>query len=161
MWTDLCIYYSKAAADDIIPLGTPIKTVDGQLVDRISIVKGQAIAIPMQTINKSKSIWGLDAHDFKPQRWLDEGGVPETVKVVQGYRHLLTFVDGPRTCLGKGFALAEFKVLSLAIFYPNQLSLLTRLTLGCFVNPRTELHVWAEGWSGYEVRNGKKCFAST
>lgn len=98
-------------------------------------MKGQAIAIPMQTINKSKSIWGSDAHDFKPQRWLDEGGVPETVKVVQGYRHLLTFVDGPRTCLGKGFALAEFKVLSLAIFHPKSILFINETDFRLFCQP--------------------------
>ena len=29
---------------------------------------------------------------------------------MQGHRHLLTFSDGPRTCLGKTFAVTEFKV---------------------------------------------------
>lgn len=33
-------------------------------------------------------------------------------KDLQGHRHLLTFVDGPRMCLGRMFALAEFKVSS-------------------------------------------------
>jgi hypothetical protein len=35
-------------------------------------------------------------------------------KEIQGYRHILTFSDGPRICLGKSFALAEFKVNYLA-----------------------------------------------
>jgi cytochrome P450 len=61
-------------------------------------------------VNRSTSIWGADAKEFKPQRWLDEGGTPEKAKEIQGYRHLLTFADGSRTCLGRGFALAEFKV---------------------------------------------------
>uniref|UniRef100_A0A0W0G6N4 Cytochrome p450 n=1 Tax=Moniliophthora roreri TaxID=221103 RepID=A0A0W0G6N4_MONRR len=43
-------------------------------------------------------------------------GIPPTVREIQGHRHLLSFSDGPRTCLGKGFALAEFKaVLSVLI----------------------------------------------
>lgn len=92
-------------------MSAPIKAANGQLIDRISIVKGQAVTVPIHTVNKSESIWGSDAHDFKPERWLDQGdGIPEKVKAVQGHRHLLTFVDGPRTCLGKSFALAEFKV---------------------------------------------------
>jgi len=37
-------------------------------------------------------------------------------KEIQGHRHILTFSDGPRTCLGRSFALAEFKaVLSVLI----------------------------------------------
>jgi hypothetical protein len=36
--------------------------------------------------------------------------LPASAKDLQGHRHLITFVNGPRTCLGKHFALAEFKV---------------------------------------------------
>jgi cytochrome P450 len=96
--------------DDIIPLSVPVQTVDNKTVDRVSIAAGQAISIPIRTMNRSTSIWGADAKEFKPQRWLDEGGISEKAKEIQGYRHILTFVDGPRMCLGKSFALTEFKV---------------------------------------------------
>jgi len=36
---------------------------------------------------------------------------------ISGYRHLLTFADGPRACLGKGFALAEIKVCIVLLWY--------------------------------------------
>lgn len=101
---------SQAVKDDIIPLSAPIRTADNKLVDRISIAAGQSIIVPMRAINRSTDIWGPDAKEFIPQRWIDEGGIPAKAKEVQGHRHLLTFVDGPRTCLGKSFALAEFKV---------------------------------------------------
>jgi cytochrome P450 len=61
-------------------------------------------------MNRSTIFWGIDAKEFKPQRWLEEGGIQGRAKEILAYRHLLTFVDGPRTCLGKSFALAEFKV---------------------------------------------------
>lgn len=68
-------------------------------------------------MNRSESIWGPDAKEMKPERWLtddgklvSDGGLTDKAKEVQGYHHLLTFVDGPRTCLGRHFALAEFKV---------------------------------------------------
>jgi len=38
------------------------------------------------------------------------GGDDERWQEISGYRHLLTFGDGPRVCLGRGFALAEIKV---------------------------------------------------
>ncbi|KAJ7701255.1 hypothetical protein B0H17DRAFT_924748, partial [Mycena rosella] len=50
-------------------------------------------------------LWGPDAKEFKPERWLNE----ITVRKFQGHRHLLSFHDGPRICLGRSFALAEFK----------------------------------------------------
>ncbi|KAH7923529.1 cytochrome P450 [Leucogyrophana mollusca] len=105
-----------AADDDVLPLSEPIQTASGQLVDRISMTKGTLISIPMRSVNRSVALWGSDAKDFKPERWIHEDGISEKAKEIQGHRHLLTFIDGPRTCLGKGFAVAEFKaVLSVLI----------------------------------------------
>ncbi|KAH7925025.1 cytochrome P450 [Leucogyrophana mollusca] len=105
-----------AAEDDIIPLSDPIRTASGNYVDYISIAKGTLVSIPMRAINRSEVFWGADAKEFKPERWLDEAGITGRAKELQGHRHLLTFVDGPRMCLGKGFALAEIKaVLSVLI----------------------------------------------
>lgn len=39
-----------------------------------------------------------------------EDGVGEGAKTIQGYQHILTFSDGPRLCIGKNFALGNFKV---------------------------------------------------
>jgi cytochrome P450 len=80
------------------------------MTDSISIAKGTTIRISSAAINRSAAIWGPDAKEFKPDRWLIEDGIGGKAKEVQGHRHLLTFVDGPRTCLGKDFAIAEFKV---------------------------------------------------
>ncbi|KZP25792.1 cytochrome P450 [Athelia psychrophila] len=105
-----------STVDDIIPLSAPIKTINGQTVDRISIAAGQAVQVPIRMINRSDNIWGVDAKEYKPERWLDEAGLPAKAQEIQGHRHLLTFADGPRACLGKSFALTEFKaVLSVLI----------------------------------------------
>ncbi|KAG2354089.1 hypothetical protein BDR07DRAFT_1282426, partial [Suillus spraguei] len=48
--------------------------------------------------------------EYKPDCWLTEDNISTKAKEVQGHRHLLTFVEGPRSCLGKDFAVAEFKV---------------------------------------------------
>jgi cytochrome P450 len=53
--------------------------------------------------------WGEGALEFRPERWLEED-VHVKAKDFQGHRHLLTFIDGPRICIGKGFAVMEFKV---------------------------------------------------
>ena len=95
----------------MIPLGTPIMTASGVRVDHISIAKGASVKVPIRAINRSETLWGLDAKEFVPERWLDnEAGLTTKAKEVQGYHHLLSFSDGPRTCLGRAFALAEFKV---------------------------------------------------
>ncbi|KAG6328692.1 hypothetical protein ID866_10397 [Astraeus odoratus] len=104
-----------AAEDDIIPLSEPVRTKSGEVVDHISVAAGTHIRIPISCINRSISVWGPDAKVFRPERWLTEDGIPKKAQEVQGHRHLLTFIDGPRTCLGKGFAVAEFKVCIMPI----------------------------------------------
>ncbi|KAG2147464.1 cytochrome P450 [Suillus bovinus] len=105
-----------AAADDVIPLSEPVRTVSGTMTDSISIAKGTLITISAAAINRSSAIWGPDAKEFKPDRWLTEEGIPGKAKEVQGHKHLLTFIDGPKTCLGKDFAIMEFKtVLSVLV----------------------------------------------
>ncbi|EJU04518.1 cytochrome P450 [Dacryopinax primogenitus] len=107
----------EAAEDDIVPLSRPITTANGQQVDKITIAANTPILIPISAINRSKELWGPDASDFVPERWIGEEGLKgRRAMEIQGWGHLLTFVDGPRTCLGRGFAVAEFKaVLSTLI----------------------------------------------
>ncbi|EIW76168.1 cytochrome P450 [Coniophora puteana RWD-64-598 SS2] len=99
-----------ATRDDVIPLSKPVKTASGQLQDRISIAKGTSILVPVKATNTSHELWGPDATEFKPERWLsdDPAHLP---KDVSGYRHLVTFIEGPKTCIGKAFAVAEMKVV--------------------------------------------------
>ncbi|KAG2364263.1 cytochrome P450 [Suillus spraguei] len=104
-----------AATDDIIPLSEPVRTESGETTDSIYIAKGTSITIPAAAINRSPAIWGPDAKEFKPDRWLTEDGITGKAKEVQGHRHLLTFSDGPRACLGKDFAIVEFKTVLLVL----------------------------------------------
>lgn len=109
----------------------------------VAICKGTTISVPTICINRAEAIWGLNAKEFNPERWLvpEEGKEPSkvqwgkaalenTFRQVQGHRHLLTFSDGPRTCLGKGFALVEFKVHSF--LYVKFIGLIM-LCIGCFI----------------------------
>ena len=94
----------------------PIETADGKTVDAISVTKGEVVCVPIKTLNTSESIWGEDSKKFVPERWFNEAGLPERVKELPGYHHLLTFVDGTRMCIGRHFAAAEFKVKKYIIF---------------------------------------------
>ena len=85
-------------------------------MDSLVIAKGTTVSVSTTTINLSKAFWGPDARKFKPERWLNEDGVV-CAKDVPGHRHLLTFSDGPTSCLGKGFLLGEFKVTAVLSLY--------------------------------------------
>ncbi|KAJ7167917.1 cytochrome P450 [Mycena filopes] len=105
-----------AACDDVIPLSTPIVTPSGETISSIAIAKGSTVMAPIRCINRSEALWGPDAKEFKPERWFAD--ITTQAKELQGHRHLLTFHDGPRTCLGKAFALAEFKA-ALSVLIRN------------------------------------------
>jgi len=92
-----------------MPFSSPITTSNGDIVSSLFIKKGTVVTSPIRYINRAEAFWGANAREFEPERWLEVDGC-EGAKEIQGHKHILTFSDGPRTCLGKSFALAEFKV---------------------------------------------------
>ena len=91
-----------------MPLSDPIETSSGQILSSLVIPKGTILHSPMVFANCNEKFWGPNAKSFVPERWLEEDAL--VPKDIHGHRHLLTFSDGPRICLGRGFALAEFEV---------------------------------------------------
>ena len=93
--------------DAAIPLSEPVQTASGKMQDSVLLPKGTKVIIPVQYFNRCEAIWGPDAMQFVPERWLkektDDSGN-------EGSKHLYTFSDGPRMCIGKVFAIAEMKV---------------------------------------------------
>jgi len=55
-------------------------------------------------MHKRKDLWGDDADDFDPERWLDQKRVMEVTKDPFKF---LPFNAGPRICLGQNFAYNE------------------------------------------------------
>ncbi|KAJ6579631.1 cytochrome P450 [Mycena vulgaris] len=106
----------EAIVDDVLPIGEPITTASGDVVNSIVVDKGSLVTVSIRCMNRSEVFWGANAKDFDPERWLTLNDDPLRAKEIQGHRHLLTFIEGPRICLGKSFALAELKaVLSVLI----------------------------------------------
>lgn len=106
----------EAYVDDVIPLSKPISTSDGKVVDSVAVAKGTVVHVPIATVNRSEVLWGPNAKNFDPDRWLDNSISQHRASEIQGYGHLLSFGGGARMCLGKAFALTEIKtVLSVLI----------------------------------------------
>jgi hypothetical protein len=83
--------------EDVLPLSAPLVLPDGQTTDHVVVPANQSVLIPIGAMNRMRAMWGSDAHEFRPERWLDGGaGIPATAKEIQGHRHLVTFIDGPR-----------------------------------------------------------------
>lgn len=68
--------------------------------------KGAIVIWVTWAMNRSKNIWGQDADDFRPSRWLlddDQGANIPTLKTMSAYEFPV-FNGGPRSCLGKKMA---------------------------------------------------------
>ena len=63
-------------------------------------------------INTSKVMWGEDADKFNPDRWMgknaNSGGAESNFA-------MLTFLHGPRSCIGQAFSKQEFACLLATI----------------------------------------------
>jgi len=77
------------------------------------VPKGTRIMLVPWAINRSPSLWGENSNEFVPERWLEEG-CTNTGGATSNYAQI-TFFHGPRSCIGQGFAKAEFKCLLAAL----------------------------------------------
>lgn len=112
--------------------------------DGFSVRKGDMVTYLPYAMGRMKFIWGDDAEEFRPERWLDQNGIfqPESpfkftafqvrnqmpilhsIRAHNGYLlELLTTKykvsgyeqAGPRICLGKEFAYRQMKIFSAVL----------------------------------------------
>ncbi|CAK5263997.1 unnamed protein product [Mycena citricolor] len=98
----------EAVQDDVVPLAVPFTDVNGAVHDTLQVKKGQTILIPILALNRDKAIWGEDATEFIAERW-ESGNISNSIPGVWG--HMMTFLGGPRACIGYRFSLVEMKAL--------------------------------------------------
>ncbi|KAJ7240613.1 cytochrome P450 [Mycena haematopus] len=99
--------FRAATRDDVIPLETPYTDRNGTVHETIMIRKGQTMVLPILALNRDPSIWGPTADQFIPERW--EGALSTSIPGLWG--QMLTFLGGPRACIGFRFSIVELKAL--------------------------------------------------
>ncbi|KAJ3059587.1 Protein kinase alk2, partial [Podochytrium sp. JEL0797] len=80
-----------------VPRGRKEAQEDITLPDGTFVPKGSTVGWNVYTIGRTESIWGPDAKEFKPERWLQMKKQPSPFEYP-------VFNAGPRLCLGKGMA---------------------------------------------------------
>jgi cytochrome P450 len=70
------------------------------------IPKGTAVLIHPTAINFSRELWGDDAEQFKPERWLEANGGGAKSNYA-----FMSFGHGPTGCIGQNLARAELSIL--------------------------------------------------
>ncbi|KAF7330916.1 hypothetical protein MVEN_02431300 [Mycena venus] len=102
----------QAMKDTVLPLSTPMIGVNGMPITEVSVPAGTIVHIGIKAANTTRSLWGPDALEWKPERWLTP--LPQAVMDAQipgVYTKLMTFIGGPRGCIGFKFAEISMKVL--------------------------------------------------
>ncbi|KAJ3770150.1 cytochrome P450 [Lentinula raphanica] len=93
-----------------------------------SISPGTELSVPAYTIQRDRDVWGEDAYEFKPERWLSEDEASEVLKGKDEVKkadpkYLLTFGAGPRMCIGKNLATMQLHLLIATILLRYKLEL--------------------------------------
>ncbi|OBZ67845.1 Docosahexaenoic acid omega-hydroxylase CYP4F3 [Grifola frondosa] len=104
--------FRETARDTVMPLLEPIRGVDGSIINEIPVPKNTGIVVGVLASNCNKAVWGDDALEWKPERWLSP--LPATVgeaHIPGVYSNLMTFIGGGRACIGFKFSQLEMKVV--------------------------------------------------
>ncbi|PIL26672.1 cytochrome P450 [Ganoderma sinense ZZ0214-1] len=106
------VSFRQTKKDTVLPLSQPLRGVDGTMMSEIPITKGTVVLSNIPACNRNKAVWGEDALEWKPERWLQP--LPKSVEEahVPGiYANLMTFLAGSRACIGFKFSQLEMKVV--------------------------------------------------
>ncbi|KAI0172152.1 cytochrome P450 [Hypoxylon sp. FL1284] len=97
-----------------VPVTVRIATRDTFLAGQ-PVPKGTEVMISPWVINRSTELWGADAAQFRPERWIEEDGRPNNTGGASSNYEFLSFLHGPRACIGQNFAKAELRCLLAAM----------------------------------------------
>ncbi|KAI5564397.1 hypothetical protein BDE02_14G057300 [Populus trichocarpa] len=93
-----------------VPVDGRCAEVDDILPDGFRMKKGDGLYYMAYAMGRMPYIWGDDAEDFRPERWLNNG-----IFQPESPFKFIAFHAGPRICLGKDFAYRQMKILSIAL----------------------------------------------
>ncbi|PHU09475.1 hypothetical protein BC332_21335 [Capsicum chinense] len=112
------MHYLHATLTETLRL-YPAVPVDGRCADAYDVLpdgfhisKGDGVYYLSYAMGRMPYIWGNDAEDFRPERWL-KGGIFQPESPFK----FIAFHAGPRICLGKDFAYRQMKILSMALLH--------------------------------------------
>lgn len=60
----------SATRDTVLPLSRPVHGTDGKLITELAVTAGTEVFTGILGCNTSKELWGEDALEWKPDRWL-------------------------------------------------------------------------------------------
>ncbi|EOD46532.1 putative cytochrome p450 protein [Neofusicoccum parvum UCRNP2] len=97
----------------VLPASGPPLVIDGQVIP-----PGSVIGYSAYSVHYDESVWGTDARQFMPERWMGDDA-----KHLENY--LVTFSKGNRACIGINLAQAEIYTVLAHLFRKFDMELLT------------------------------------
>eukprot|EP00253_Pinus_taeda_P021173 PITA_21173 len=110
------MHYLQAALSEAlrlhpaVPVDAKYVVADDILPDGFKVKKGDIINYVPYSMGRMKYLWGSDAEEFRPERWLQNG-----VFMPQSPFKFTAFQAGPRICLGKEFAYMQMKIFAAVL----------------------------------------------
>lgn len=71
--------------------------------------EGTVLSTPTYTTHRDERVWGADALEFVPERWIGDSAAKLE-------KHFLGFSYGPRACIGRNVAFMELKKTVATLF---------------------------------------------
>ncbi|KAG1802771.1 cytochrome P450 [Suillus plorans] len=132
----------KVVKATTLPLQFPVRSSSGAEISSIALHKNVFVIISILAANRNRTLWGDDANEWKPERWLsspgrkdglgtdipsNSAGVPlsklsapilgvkDGIKYPGVYSNMMTFLGGSRSCIGFKFAEMEMKQIIAAV----------------------------------------------
>jgi len=97
-----------------VPVTSRVAIRDTHLGSQL-VPSGTLLFIVPWAVNRLQAYWGKDAMEFRPERWINADGTPNNTGGASSNYSIMTFLHGPRSCIGQGFARAELKCLLAAL----------------------------------------------
>ncbi|KAJ3887644.1 cytochrome P450 [Lentinula edodes] len=99
---------TSARQDAVVHLHKPIHDSNGIEMHEVAVPRGTTIFVSIFNANRNPDLWGKDAGEWRPERWL--APLPESLinaRIPGVYSHLMTFIGGGRSCIGFKFSQLE------------------------------------------------------
>ncbi|KAJ6511636.1 cytochrome P450 [Mycena vulgaris] len=110
IYSPVTFVWRQTKKDVVVPLTYPIRSeITGEETTELLIEEGTAVYLGLSAANRSTAIWGPDAAEFKPERWLNRS--QNESKLPGAYSGMMTFLSGAKVCPGKIFAILEMKLV--------------------------------------------------
>ncbi|CAL5044890.1 unnamed protein product [Urochloa decumbens] len=112
------MHYLHAAITETLRL-YPAVPVDGKIADEDDtlpnghrVIKGDGVNYMIYAMGRMTYLWGTDAEEFRPERWLVNGVFQQ-----ENPYKFVAFNAGPRICLGKEFAYRQMKIMAATLIH--------------------------------------------